>query len=69
MKTYYCIYDKVIATDSKRFESEKKALAYFAKKLWKYQIFTLMEYGFENGNRTATQKTYKVYDGAPELMG
>ena len=68
MKTYNCIYDKIITTDSKRFASDEKALAYFAKKLWKHQVFTLVEYGFENGNRTATQKTYKVYNGVPELI-
>ncbi len=68
MKTYYCIYDKVLTTDSKRFESYTKALVYFTKKLWKHQVFTLVESGFENGNRTSTQKTYKVYDGVPELI-
>jgi len=56
MKTYNCIYDKVLSTDSKRFESYAKALAYFTKRLWKYQIFTLVESGFENGNRISTQK-------------
>lgn len=68
MKTYNAIYDKVLSTDSKRFESYAKALAYFTKKLWKHQIFTLVESGFENGNRTSTQKTYKVYNSVPELI-
>lgn len=70
MKTYYCIYDKIITTDSRRFDSYTKALAYFAKKLWKHQVFTLVESWFdENGKRTATHKKYKVYDGVPELIG
>ena len=47
---------------------DEKALAYFTKKLWKYQIFTLIEYDFVNGNRMSTKKTYKVYDGVPELI-
>lgn len=68
MKTYNCIYDKVLSTDSKRFKSYAKALAYFTKKLWKHQIFTLVESEFVNGNRTSTQKTYKVYNGVPELI-
>ena len=68
MKTYYCIYDKVLTTDSKRFESYTKALVYFTKKLWKHQVFTLIEHSFLNGERVSVSNTYKVYNGVPELI-
>ena len=68
MKTYSCIYDKVLSTDSKRFKSYSKALSYFSRLLWKHQVFTLIESWFENGKRMSTQKTYKVYDGVNELL-
>ena len=68
MKTYNCIYDKVLTTDSKRFESYTKALVYFTKKLWKHQVFTLIEHSFLNGERVSVSNTYKVYDGVPGLI-
>ena len=57
----------MLTTESKRFDSHKKALVYFTRKMWGYLMFTLVESWFDkNGNRVKTQKTYRVYDGVAE---
>lgn len=68
MKTYNAIYDKVLSTDSKRFETHNKALLFFTKKLCKHQVFTLIEHSFLNGERVYISNTYKIYDGVAELV-
>lgn len=68
MKTYNCIYDKVLTTDSKRFTNKEKALMFFAKKLCKFQVFILQESEWINGERVTKSNKYKIYDGVPELI-
>ena len=66
MKTYYAIYDKILTTDSRRFASYSQALVFFTKKLWKYQIFTLIESQFIDGEKVTSSKKYIVRDGVAE---
>ena len=66
MKTYYAIFDKLLNTDSRRFSSYDQALIYFTKKLWKHQIFTLIESSFIEGEKVTTSKKYIVREGVAE---
>ena len=66
MKTYCAIFDKILTTASRRFASYDQALIYFTKKLWKHQIFTLIESQFIDGEKVTTSKKYIVRDGVAE---
>jgi len=68
MKTYYAIYDKVLSTDSKRFNCVDAAVKYFTNKLWKHQVFTLIELSFFNGIKYPSSTRYKIYNGISEII-